>query len=220
MILRNLMNFARTRHQMSTAWSFHPTVKFDGSYWVHDFTKPPVEGWECPYPYSVGRYDEARPWMYTDELFSGVRFHHVGLDLGAPAMTPIYACCDGEVWATGVNNEAGSYGPTLITVHEAMLPNEVGGEPSGEVARFFVLYGHLHGTTLATFSPGQVITKGEIIGHLGTEDENGGWAPHVHVQMSFTPPQSPDMPGVVRPDERDEAVAMYPDPRLICGPLY
>lgn len=220
MILRNLMDPECTGPSVTVEAPFHPTVKFDGPYWVHDFTKPPAEGWVCPYPFSVGRYDESRPWMYTDDLFAGVRFHHVGLDLGAPAMTPIYACCDGEIWATAVNDEPGSYGPTLITVHEAALPGKIGDEPKGKPVRFFVLYGHLHQPTLATFEPGQAIKKGEIIGHLGTEEENGGWAPHVHVQMSFMAPESPDLPGVVRPEERAEALRLYPDPRLICGPLY
>ena len=220
MILRNLMDLARLRISVSDEQPFHPAINFDGPYWVHDFTKPPADGWVCPYPYSVGRYDEARPWMYTDDLFGGVRHHHIGLDLGAPAMTPVHACFEGEVWATAINDEPGSYGPTLITVHETALPAEIGGMPVGEPVRFFVLYGHLHGTTLAKFQPGQTVAKGEVIGHLGTEEENGGWAPHVHVQMSFVPPSTPDMPGVVRPEEREEALRVYPDPRLICGPLY
>lgn len=199
---------------------FHPTVIFNEPYWVHDFTRPPAEGWVCPYPFSVGRYDEPRPWMYTDDLFGGVRHHHVGLDLGAPAMTPIHACWDGEVWSTGVNDEPGSYGPTLITVHETPLPSAVGEPPSGPPVRFFVLYGHLHGDSLATMSVGQTVRRGEVIGRLGTEDENGGWAPHVHVQMALEEPTVCDLPGVVTPEERQDALNRYPDPRLICGPLY
>ncbi len=199
---------------------FHPAVVFDGPYWVHDFTRAPAQGWTCPYPFSVGRYDEARPWMYTDDLFGGVRHHHVGLDLGAPALTPVHACWDGHVWLTGVNDEPGSYGPTLITVHEAPLPAAVGEPPSGRVVRFFVLYGHLHGETLATMSAGQPIQRGDVIGRLGTEEENGGWAPHVHVQMALAEPAVCDLPGVVAPEERLDALKRYPDPRLICGPLY
>ena len=94
---------------------FHPTVVFDEPYWVHDFTRPSPEGWTAPHRYSVGRYDEHRPAMYTTELFGGERDHHVGLDLGGPAGTPVHAFDAGTVVAVTVNDEDGSYGPTLIT---------------------------------------------------------------------------------------------------------
>ena len=109
------------------AFPFHPTVVFDGPYWVHDFTRPSPEGWTAPYPYSVGRYDEHRPAMYTTELFEGERNHHVGLDLGAPVHTPVHAFDAGEVAMIAVNDEDGSYGPTLITKHTLRLPTSVGG---------------------------------------------------------------------------------------------
>ena len=82
---------------------FHPTVVFDAPYWVHDFTRPSSEAWTAPYLYSVGRYDERRPEMYTTELFAGVRNHHVGLDLGAPAGTPVFAFASGEVACVTIN---------------------------------------------------------------------------------------------------------------------
>ena len=55
---------------------------------------------------------------------------------------------------------------------------------------------------------------------MGHEDENGGWPPHVHVQLSWNEPVNGDLPGVVRPENRLAALESYPDPRLICGPLY
>ena len=66
---------------------FHPTVVFDGPYWVHDFTRPSPEGWTAPYPYSVGRYDEHRPAMYTTELFEGERTTTLASTL-VPRYTP------------------------------------------------------------------------------------------------------------------------------------
>ena len=125
------------------AFPFHPTVVFDGPYWVHDFTRPSPEGWTAPYPYSVGRYDEHRPAMYTTELFEGERNHHVGLDLGAPVHTPVHAFDAGEVAMIAVNDEDGSYGPTLITKHTLRLPTSVGGPLSTDERTFWVLYGHL-----------------------------------------------------------------------------
>lgn len=202
------------------AFPFHPTVVFDGPYWVHDFTRPSPEGWKAPYPYSVGRYDEHRPAMYTTELFEGERNHHVGLDLGAPVHTPVHAFDAGEVAMIAVNDEDGSYGPTLITKHTLRLPTSVGGPLSTDERTFWVLYGHLSLASISHWKPGDTFDRGAVLAALGNEDENGGWAPHVHVQLSWEAPLDGDLPGVVRPKNRLEALEKYPDPRLICGPLY
>ena len=202
------------------AFPFHPTVVFDGPYWVHDFTRPSPEGWPAPYPYSVGRYDEHRPAMYTTELFEGERNHHVGLDLGAPVHTPVHAFDAGEVAMIAVNDEDGSYGPTLITKHTLRLPTSVGGPLSTDERTFWVLYGHLSLASISHWKPGDTFDRGAVLAALGNEDENGGWAPHVHVQLSWEAPLDGDLPGVVRPENRLEALEKYPDPRLICGPLY
>ena len=202
------------------AFPFHPTVVFDGPYWVHDFTRPSPEGWTAPYPYSVGRYDEHRPAMYTTELFEGERNHHVGLDLGAPVHTPVHAFDAGEVAMIAVNDEDGSYGPTLITKHTLRLPTSVGGPLSTDERTFWVLYGHLSLASISHWKPGDTFDKGAVLAALGNEDENGGWAPHVHVQLSWEAPLDGDLPGVVRPENRLEALDRGTSPRLICGPLY
>ena len=202
------------------AFPFHPTVVFDGPYWVHDFTRPSPEGWTAPYPYSVGRYDEHRPAMYTTELFEGERNHHVGLDLGAPVHTTVHAFDAGEVAMIAVNDEDGSYGPTLITKHTLRLPTSVGGPLGTDERTFWVLYGHLSLASISHWKPGDTFDRGAVLAALGNEDENGGWAPPVHVQLSWEAPRDGDLPGVVRPENRLEALEKYPDPRLICGPLY
>jgi murein DD-endopeptidase MepM/ murein hydrolase activator NlpD len=199
---------------------FHPTVVFDGPYWVHDFTQPQAEGWEAPFVYSVGRYDEHRPSMYTTALFEGVRDHHVGLDLGAPAGTSVYAFGPGEVFAVAINDDEGSYGPTLITHHRLALPANVGEAPSTEVTEFWVLYGHLSWDSISHWTVGEAFEAGAVLARLGEETENGGWPPHVHVQMSLSAPVGGDLPGVVAAEDRLIALTAYPDPRLICGPLY
>ncbi len=203
-----------------TTFHYHPTVVFDGPYWVHDFTKPSPVAWQAPYPYSVGRYDEHRPSMYTTELFAGERDHHVGLDLGGPVQTPVHAFGAGEIVHVTVNDEDGSYGPTLITKHTLPLPTEVGGPLSDEESTFWVLYGHLSWDSIAHWKSGDAFAQGDVLALMGHEEENGGWPPHVHVQMSWEAPENGDLPGVVRQDDRSEALNRYPDPRLICGPLY
>ena len=200
--------------------SFHPTVVFDGPYWVHDFSRPHADGWTPPHVYSVGRYDERRPSMYTTALFSGVRDHHVGLDLGAPVGTPVYAFGAGHVFAIALNDEDGSYGPTLITEHELRLPASVGSSHYGPIQRFWVLYGHLSWASIQHWREGDAFDKGAVLAKMGAEEENGGWPPHVHVQLSIAPPVDGDLPGVVAAADREQALELYPDPRLICGPLY
>ena len=51
---------------------------------------------------------------------------------------------------------------------------------------------------------------------MGEEHENGGWPPHVHVQMSLHEPEDGDLPGVVKGEDREDALALYPI-QLICG---
>ena len=204
----------------SEAMPFHPTVVFDEPYWVHDFTRPSPESWSAPHRYSVGRYDEHRPEMYTTELFGGERDHHVGLDLGGPAGTPVHAFEAGKVVAITVNDEDGSYGPTLITKHRVRLPTRVGGPLADHASEFWVLYGHLSWDSIAHWSPGASFERGQVLAVMGEEHENGGWPPHVHVQMSLHEPEDGDLPGVVKGEDREDALALYPDPRLICGPLY
>ena len=55
---------------------------------------------------------------------------------------------------------------------------------------------------------------------MGDASENGGWPPHVHVQMAWEAPVDGDLPGVVCQEDRLDALERFPDPRLICGPLY
>ena len=55
---------------------------------------------------------------------------------------------------------------------------------------------------------------------MGDKHENGGWESHLHFQLSINEPETHDMPGVVDPQNRDEALENYPDPRLVLGPIY
>ncbi|GIT41297.1 MAG: hypothetical protein Ct9H300mP10_03070 [Methanobacteriota archaeon] len=55
---------------------------------------------------------------------------------------------------------------------------------------------------------------------MGDKHENGGWEPHLHFQLSLVEPETHDLPGVVAPEDREQALLDYPDPRLVLGPLY
>ena len=203
-----------------TGMLFHPIVKLPTQYWVFDFTKGVKSDWQCPLDYQIGRYDEHRPGMYTTEIFSGERDLHVGLDIGAPVDTEVFCFADGVVFSKGVNPEAGSYGPTIITQHELQLPISVGSNELTELRKFWVLHGHLSTKSLDMVEVGDTVSRGQLIATIGDEHENGGWPPHIHIQISLVEPVDNDLPGVVKLSERANALETYPDPRLIVGQIY
>lgn len=214
------MKVAGHRGMVVPPMNFHRIIDLPDEYWVFDFTKGPQSDFENPFEYSIGKYDESRPGMYTAPLFGGVRNHHVGLDIGAPVDTPVYAFSDGTVYAFADNAEEGSYGPTIITQHTVALPEEVGSNVPSLPQTVWVLHGHLSRTSLEGLAVGQSFRAGERIAWIGGEHENGGWAPHIHLQLSVQEPESHDLPGVVHEQERSDALLLYPDPRLIVGPVY
>ena len=158
--------------------------------------------------FCIGKYDEIRPNMYKTSIFAGVRNIHMGEDIGAPVGTPCKAFEKGIISNFGYNPEPGDYGFVVITEHKI----------SG--VSVWALYGHLNSKSIDGKEIGQFIEKGETIAWLGNESENGGWAPHLHFQLSLIEPRTHDLPGVVSAEDRKEALKTYPDPRLILGPIY
>ena len=191
--------------------SFHPIVQIPDEYWVLNLQKPQRE-WNQQYDVTIGRYDENRQGMYTQALFGGERTIHVGLDIGAPESTPVYAFEDGTIHSFADNDTDGSYGPTIITEHRIAI--------QGVEQKLWVLLGHLSRSSLQSLEIGTAFRRGDLLGFIGHEGENGGWPPHVHIQLSFVEPTRPDLEGVVKPDDREEALLQYPDPRNILGRLY
>tara|TARA_X000000368_G_scaffold125362_1_gene98399 strand:+ start:1890 stop:2471 length:582 start_codon:yes stop_codon:yes gene_type:complete len=185
---------------------YHPVVDLPDEYEVRDFTT----GKYTPsnFEYDIGRYDELRPGMYNTELFSDERSLHIGIDIGAPVGTPCMAFDDGEISHFGYNPADGDYGYVVITKHIV------------DGAQIWALYGHLDSGSIRDKKVGQKISKGEVICWMGDKDENGGWDPHLHFQLSYIEPETHDMPGVVRPEDRTQALKDYPDPRLVLGPIY
>ncbi len=186
--------------------SFHPVVNLPDKYKVLDLTK---SSWNSnKSEFSIGKYDEYRPNVYTTNLFEENRNIHVGIDIGGPVGTPCMAFMDGVIHNFGYNQEAGDYGNVVITEHKI----------SGK--KFWSLYGHLDSESILNKVKGQLVKKGEIIGHFGSEEENGGWEPHLHFQLALVKPETHDLPGVVTKEERNSALKKFPDPRLVLGPIY
>ena len=125
--------------------------------------------------YGLGSYLEKRS-VYATPQFADVaspewRTMHLGVDVFAPAGTPVYAPLAGRVLHLTYNADPLDYGHTLILEHDA------GGVP------FYTLYGHLGASLPTLLAKGDTVTPGQLIAHLGDWHENGGWAAHIHFQV-------------------------------------
>ena len=125
--------------------------------------------------YGLGLYCEQRA-VYEAPAFADAasperRTVHLGIDVFAPAMTPVYAALPGRVLYVTYNADHLDYGNTLILQHDA-----------GGVS-FYTLYGHLAGTLPGLLAVGDAVTPAQLIAHLGDWHENGGWAAHLHFQI-------------------------------------
>lgn len=184
--------------------------------------------------FDVGRYDEDRQNMYTSSLFleeegggspaKRRRTVHVGLDVGAPAGTPVYAFADGVVHAAGYNPELGDYGHVVVVAHALAGRrrwNRKARVAEEDTATVYALYGHLGARGSKGRRPGRTVRKGQVVGYVGNVAENGGWTgTHLHFQLAVHPPKTHDMPGAVAMVNREEALLEYVDPRYVVGELY
>lgn len=189
--------------------SFHPVIELPASYEVFDFTKGYDPNRYRHSLFGIGKYDEKRVGMYEQEIFQeNQRNIHMGIDIAAPEGTPVTSFDEGEIFLFGYNPAPGDYGNTLIIKYKF------------EGKTLFALYGHLSSSSLKGKVVGKRVDKGETIAWLGTKEENGGWNPHLHFQLSWQEPATFDMPGVVSEADRAKALKIYPDPRIILGPVY
>ncbi|MCC5971152.1 MAG: hypothetical protein JJU15_14505 [Pararhodobacter sp.] len=86
---------------------------------------------------AIGTWMEHRTVYSTDNYLSAIvpgarRDHHLGYDLFAPALTPLYIPMDGTVVQAGIIDEPLDYGGFLVTRHEI-----------AQNVALFALWGHL-----------------------------------------------------------------------------
>ena len=162
--------------------------------------------------YSRGQLKKQRPWEESIRVPFLLRCPDAlkvrAREVGAPINTPCMSFDQGEIAYFGYNPSEGDYGHVVVTKHELQ------GKP------LWALYGHLSSRSILGKRKGQKIDRGEIVGWIGGKEENGGWEPHLHFQLSWSDPMTHDMPGVVDPKDRSDALARYPDPRIVLGPIY
>ncbi|NNC84208.1 MAG: peptidoglycan DD-metalloendopeptidase family protein [Flavobacteriales bacterium] len=151
-----------------------------------------------------GGYGERRDIYSRSENYSEAeneRNIHLGVDVWAPADTPIYAPWSGTLVVSHLNAGDADYGPTLIIKHR------VGKEI------ILALYGHLSISSLSIHPVGTEIEKGALIAYLGNERENGGWPPHLHFQLiRELDSDAVDYPGVCSAKDWDYYAKNCPDP--------
>jgi murein DD-endopeptidase MepM/ murein hydrolase activator NlpD len=93
--------------------------------------------------------------------FQGRAAMHAGIDLSGPVGTPIYATADGTVTAAGWNS--GGYGNLVKIDHGRGIETR---------------YGHM--SSIAIY-PGQHITRGQLIGRMGSTGRSTG--SHLHYEV-------------------------------------
>jgi len=189
--------------------TFHPVIFLPDDYEVYDFSQgyDPNRTLSCEY--GIGKYNEHRPGMYQGEHFEQEqRTVHIGIDIAAPIGTNIHAFTDGIIYKQGYNALPWDYGTTIITEHIV------------EGKKLYALHGHLSKESLRLRKEGEAFSRGDIIATVGNKDENGGWNPHLHFQLSYKAPAVPDMPGVTSLRNRAMALQLYPDPQIVLGKLY
>jgi len=160
----------------------------------------------------IGRYGEPRP-IYTQPAF-GVgdnpiaprRTRHLGIDLFAAGGTPVHLPLAGHVVATRCLPDPLDYGGLVIVRHAT---------DAGDV--FETVWGHLAHAEVQALAVGQPLAAGQLFARLGTVHENGGWPPHVHVQLVLSAGRKPDeVPdGVADPDDFIARAAFSPCPAVL-----
>ncbi len=162
---------------------------------------------------AIGRWNEPR-LLYQSRGFGeagatggSARTIHIGLDIFAAEGTLVRAPLDGVVFTVADNAGELDYGPTVVLQHET---------PEGH--RFHTLYGHLSRSCLTELAPGTVLRAGTPFATIGGYAANGGWPPHLHLQLILTDPDpSGDYLGVAPPDWRTLWTAICPNPAVLAG---
>ncbi len=161
--------------------------------------------------FGLGLYGEDRSVYKGDAFAIGTagarRSVHLGIDLFAPAGTPVYAPFAGKVAFLHDDAVDFGFGPTVLLEHAAE-----------DGTRFWTLYGHLSRESFARLAIGQRVEKGEAFTAFGDETENGNWAPHLHFQIVTDHlGLGGRMHGVGVRDQWQVWRAISPDPSVVFG---
>ncbi|AMS43827.1 aminotransferase class III-fold pyridoxal phosphate-dependent enzyme [Aminobacter aminovorans] len=160
----------------------------------------------------IGPWGEART-VYTSDIFwsrfveGARRVHHLGLDLFLPAGTKVYTPLAATVKSVEIEEDPLGYGCLIALEHT----------PEG-CPPFGTLWGHMAHEAMARLKPGETLEAGALVGEMGAPTENGGWAPHLHFQISTDPELAArDILGVGEARYLDVWAELFPDAATLAG---
>ena len=160
----------------------------------------------------IGPWGEART-VYTSDIFwsrfveGARRVHHLGLDLFMPSGTKVFTPLAATVKSVEIEEDPLGYGCLVALLHE----------PQG-CPPFVTLWGHLGHEAARRLKAGQKLDAGELVGEMGVPAENGGWAPHLHFQISADPDLAArDILGVGEARYLDVWRELFPDAAELAG---
>ncbi|WP_457587344.1 aminotransferase class III-fold pyridoxal phosphate-dependent enzyme [Ensifer canadensis] len=160
----------------------------------------------------IGPWGEART-VYAGEMFvsrmieNTRRTCHLGLDLFMAAGTRVFTPIAATVVSVEIEKDPLGYGCLIALRHE----------PEG-CPPFVSLWGHMAHEAMGRIKAGDRLEAGALVGEMGAPKENGGWAPHLHLQLSVdTSLSATEILGVGEPQYLDVWAELFPDARTFAG---
>lgn len=177
-----------------------------------DYFEFKIQQLQKKHPESViaGGYLEPRP-LYTSEDYDVLsnsgpisRCVHLGVDFWLPAQTAVHSLFEAKVVMALNRKGDKEYGGFVVLQHDM------------EGGCFYTLYGHLDPGSIQAHKVGDALQKGSLIGKLGTAENNGHWAPHLHFQIIIDLLEyKDDFPGVQTHQAQEIWRDLCPDPNLL-----
>ncbi|MTI17512.1 aminotransferase class III-fold pyridoxal phosphate-dependent enzyme [Rhodobacteraceae bacterium RKSG542] len=160
----------------------------------------------------IGPWGEKRS-VYSSSIFESKfiqgqrRTHHLGVDLFLGAGTKVFSPMPAVVRSVEVEVDPLGYGCMIALEHQTD-----NGVP------FVSLWGHMAHEAAERLSVGDTLAAGDLVGYLGNPSENGGWAPHLHLQLSADAELSaPEILGVGEAEYMDVWADLFPDASDFAG---
>ncbi len=160
----------------------------------------------------IGPWGEART-VYSGDMFVSKliedtrRTRHLGLDLFMAAGTRLYTPLAATVKSVEIEEDPLGYGCLIALEHQ----------PEG-CPPFVTLWGHLAHEAMTRLKPGDRLEAGALVAEMGAPEENGGWAPHLHLQISTdTSLSATEILGVGEERYLDVWAELFPDASTLAG---
>jgi hypothetical protein len=125
--------------------------------------------------YSYGGYLEDRSILWRGHYHDPSKMIHLGIDFNVPECTEVCLPYLGKpVLRTFDRDQNGGWGGRMDFYSEKFFTPNIG---------FYFILGHLDPESMIDLTD-SYLGKGVVtIGKVGTSNVNGGWAPHLHLQI-------------------------------------